>query len=66
MSVPPITVLCVGDVFGEPGRRAVEVLLPRLRKQHDVDLAVVNVENSATGAGVTPSLAKAIAAMGDA
>jgi 2',3'-cyclic-nucleotide 2'-phosphodiesterase len=55
-----ITVLCVGDVFGEPGRRAVEVLLPRLKKQHDVDVAVVNVENAAAGAGITPSLAKAI------
>ena len=24
----PLTVLCVGDVFGEPGRRAVKALLP--------------------------------------
>jgi 2',3'-cyclic-nucleotide 2'-phosphodiesterase len=54
----PLTVLCVGDVFGEPGRRAIESLLPKLRKQHDVDVAVVNVENAAAGAGVTPALAK--------
>jgi 2',3'-cyclic-nucleotide 2'-phosphodiesterase len=54
----PLTVLCVGDVFGEPGRRAIETLLPKLRKQHDVDVAVVNVENAAAGAGVTPALAK--------
>ena len=56
----PVTVLCVGDVFGEPGRRAIEVLLPRLKKQHDVDVAVVNVENAAGGAGVTPALARAL------
>ena len=31
----PLTVICVGDVFGEPGRRAVQLLLPKLRKQHD-------------------------------
>jgi 2',3'-cyclic-nucleotide 2'-phosphodiesterase len=53
-----ITVLCVGDVFGEPGRRAIEALLPRIKKQHEVDVAVVNVENAAAGAGVTPSLAR--------
>ena len=55
MTAHPITVLCVGDVFGEPGRRAIEILLPRIKKQHDVDLAVVNVENAAAGAGVTPA-----------
>ena len=55
----PVTVLCVGDVFGEPGRRAIQALLPKIRKQHDVDLAVVNVENAASGAGVTPPIAKA-------
>ncbi len=55
----PLTVLCVGDVFGEPGRRAVQTLLPRLRKQHEADLCVVNVENAASGYGVTPSIARA-------
>ena len=39
----PLTVICVGDVFGEPGRRAVQMLLPKLKKQHEADLAVVNV-----------------------
>ena len=60
----PITVLCVGDVFGEPGRRAIEVLLPRLKKQHEVDVAVVNVENAAAGAGVLPAMAKAFLEQG--
>jgi hypothetical protein len=48
----------VGDVFGEPGRRAVQMLLPKLKKQHEADLAVVNVENSASGFGVTPQIAR--------
>ncbi len=56
----PLTVLCVGDVFGEPGRRAVAALLPKLKKQHEADLAIVNVENAAAGFGVTPPLARAI------
>ena len=54
----PLTVICVGDVFGEPGRRAVQLLLPKLKKQHEADLAVVNVENSASGFGVTPLIAR--------
>jgi len=56
--IKPLTVLCVGDVFGEPGRRAVQVLLPKLRKQYEADLAVVNVENAAAGFGVTPLIAR--------
>ncbi len=60
----PLTILCVGDVFGEPGRRAVQILLPRLRKQYEVDLAIVNVENSAAGFGVTPQMARAFLEQG--
>jgi len=59
VSARPVTVLCVGDVFGEPGRRAIEVLLPSLKRQYEVDVAVVNVENAAAGAGVTPPMARA-------
>jgi hypothetical protein len=54
----PLTILCAGDVFGEPGRRAIQTLLPRIRKQHGVDCAIVNVENAASGYGVTPPIAR--------
>ena len=47
-------------MFGEPGRKAVHALLPRLRKQHEADLAIVNVENSAAGFGVTPLIARTL------
>jgi len=60
----PVTVLCVGDVFGESGRRAIAALLPKLKKQHEVDLAVVNVENAASGYGVTPPIARAFLEQG--
>jgi metallophosphoesterase (TIGR00282 family) len=53
-----LTILCIGDVFGEPGRRALAHFLPRLRAEYEVDLAVVNVENAAAGFGVTPALAR--------
>ena len=54
----PLAVLVVGDVFGEPGRRALLTLLPRLKREYEVDCTIVNVENAAAGAGVTPPIAK--------
>jgi hypothetical protein len=53
-----MNVLMVGDVYGEPGRAALGKLLPKIRQQHQIDLAVVNVENSAGGFGITPALAR--------
>lgn len=53
-----MNVLMVGDVFGEPGRAALHKLLPRLRQEHAVDLAVVNVENAAGGYGVAPQMVR--------
>lgn len=53
-----VTVLCIGDIFGEPGRRALAHFLPRLRAELEVDLVVANVENAAAGFGVTPGLAR--------
>ena len=50
-------VLFVGDVVARPGRDAVAALLPGLRKELGVDLAVVNGENAAGGAGLTATLA---------
>jgi len=49
-----VTILFVGDVVGEPGRRAVARLLPDLRSKHGADFCVVNGENAAGGAGITP------------
>lgn len=51
-------ILFVGDVVGKPGRRAVGQLLPRLRDELGVDLAVVNGENAAGGAGLTAEIAR--------
>jgi 2',3'-cyclic-nucleotide 2'-phosphodiesterase len=53
-----LTVLCIGDIFGEPGRKALAHFLPRLRAEYEVDLVVANVENAAAGFGVTPALAR--------
>ena len=45
-------VLFLGDVFGKPGRRAVQKVLPRLISKEEVSFVVVNCENVAEGAGV--------------
>ncbi len=50
-------ILFVGDVFGSPGRRIVQEHLGSLVQQHQVDLVIINAENSAGGFGVTPSTA---------
>lgn len=42
------------------GRRALEERLPALREQLDADLCIVNGENVADGAGITPKLADAL------
>ena len=53
-----MNILMVGDVFGESGRAALSKLLPRIRQEHAIDLAVVNVENAASGFGVTPQMVR--------
>lgn len=50
-------VLFLGDVVGEPGRRAVRRLLPELRSRLGIDFVVVNGENAAGGRGITPKIA---------
>jgi 2',3'-cyclic-nucleotide 2'-phosphodiesterase len=59
-----VNVLFIADVFGAPGRRAVEEHLHALREQRRADFCVVNAENAAEGAGLTPKLAERILAAG--
>ncbi len=51
-------VLCLGDVVGSPGRRAVREFLGRIRARRDVDLVVANGENVAAGTGITEGAAR--------
>ncbi|MFL5958725.1 MAG: TIGR00282 family metallophosphoesterase [Gaiellaceae bacterium] len=57
-------ILFLADVFGVPGRRAVEERLSELRERYAADLAIVNGENAADGAGITPKLADKLLAAG--
>lgn len=51
-----LKVLCVGDVVGSPGRRAVADLLPGIVESNQVACSIVNAENVASGSGITPAL----------
>lgn len=52
-----IRILFLGDVMGEPGRKAVADLLPALREELAADFVIINGENIAGGRGITPKLA---------
>ena len=57
-------ILFIGDIVGEPGRKAVKTLLPKLREQHGLDFVIANGENSAGGSGITPRVADEIFSAG--
>jgi hypothetical protein len=59
-----VKLLFIGDIVGEPGRRAVRRLLPGLRERHSIGFVVANGENSAGGNGITASTAQEIFAAG--
>ena len=52
-----IKILAIGDVVGEPGRRACKVLIPRIKEKEKIDFIVANGENMAGGSGVTEKTA---------
>ncbi|MCS7207221.1 MAG: TIGR00282 family metallophosphoesterase [Dehalococcoidia bacterium] len=53
-------VLFIGDVVGKPGRRALQIFLPILRKDLTPDLVIANGENAAGGNGLTLDTAQEI------
>lgn len=57
-------VLFIGDIFGEPGRRALARAVPRLVAQRQVDIVIGNGENAAGGFGITPELAEELFDLG--
>jgi 2',3'-cyclic-nucleotide 2'-phosphodiesterase len=53
-----VRVLFIGDVVGQPGRRALTALLPGLRRELNIDVVVANGENAAAGRGLTLKTAR--------
>lgn len=52
-----IRILFLGDIVGEPGRKAVIAQLPAIKEKHRIDFIIVNGENAAGGKGITPKIA---------
>ncbi|MGI9116018.1 MAG: TIGR00282 family metallophosphoesterase [Gaiellales bacterium] len=57
-------ILFLADVYGAPGVAAIEANLRGLRAELGLDCVVVNAENAADGAGLTPKLADRLLAAG--
>ena len=59
-----LRILFLGDVLGRTGREAVAARLPNLRRDLQIDLAIVNAENASHGFGLAPDMARALFAAG--
>ena len=57
-------ILFLADVYGAPGVAAIDGNLRSLRANLDLDCVIVNAENAADGAGLTPKLAERLLAAG--
>ncbi|MFP4241256.1 MAG: TIGR00282 family metallophosphoesterase [Chitinispirillaceae bacterium] len=49
-------ILFIGDIFGNPGRRALAERLSSLLEEHHIDVCIGNGENAAGGRGLTKNL----------
>lgn len=49
-------ILCIGDIFGRPGRTILKSRLPALREECGADFVIVNIENAAGGRGISPKI----------
>lgn len=57
-------ILFIGDVVSAVGVEKLTRTLPRFKKEHNVDVTVVNGENAAVGNGILPGSADALFAAG--
>lgn len=53
-----LTVLFIADIVGKPGLDITALLLPALKKEHNVDLCIANGENGANGKGLTEAIVR--------
>lgn len=52
-----LRILFLGDIVGEPGRKAVISRLAAIREREAIDFVIANGENAAAGRGITPKIA---------
>lgn len=49
-----MNILYVGDIMASPGIETVKAVLPKLRKQKQIDFVIAQAENVSAGKGMTP------------
>jgi len=59
-----VKILFIGDIIGSPGRSAVSLHLPGLKKKEKIDFVLANGENAAGGLGLTPKVAEQLFSYG--
>jgi metallophosphoesterase (TIGR00282 family) len=57
-------ILCIGDIIGKPGRKAVKHMVPKLRKEEGVDFVIANSDNVTSGMGINKENAHDLLACG--
>ncbi len=57
-------ILCIGDVCGSIGCEYLKRVLPKLKRDENIDCCIVNGENSADGNGITPTSLDSLYAAG--
>lgn len=55
-----VKILFLGDIFGEPGRRAIVELVPGLREELQLDAVFANCENAAHGNGISTRMVQEV------
>ncbi len=51
-----LRILFLGDIVGEPGRKAVISRLSAIKSEEEIDFIIANGENAAGGRGITPKI----------
>ena len=64
MNKNAIKILAVGDVVGECGTAYIKENLWRIRRDHNIDMTVLNGENAAVSNGIDPETAETLFASG--
>lgn len=53
-----MNILAIGDIVGQPGRRAVQTWLPRLKEEYSIEFCFANAENASGGLGLDEKAAR--------
>ena len=57
-------ILFIGDIMGKPGRWVLSQLLKNVRRKHEIDFTIANIENAAGGFGLTEPISRKIKSYG--